>query len=204
MKREHRIAILARRFRVVASRNEFMRPDPGERVEATLRERRAIPLSRFDQAQVIGAGELDRICAASVRRLSAYTKGQVALLDVLGFMEPDRVCAIYYALPKPMRKHLHRDGVWDYQVAQVEAGMPEAVAEIDALAHESGRFAKRRTELVAEMSASDEAAWERFERHQLRSGARPEPAEVTQAKADARDLLRRGRMQAEELLSRDA
>jgi hypothetical protein len=188
---------------VLAGRNEFLRPDAAERVEATLRERRAIPLSRFDQVQVIGAGELDRLCAAAVRRLRSYTKGQVALLDVLGHMDPDRICAVYFALPEAARKYLHRDGAWDYHVRRVEAEMPEAIAEIESLAHESEQFAKRRAELVAEMSAADEAAWARFEREQLeqRAGVVPTDADVEAAKAEARELLRRGKARAEELLS---
>ena len=171
MQREYRIALLARRFALLADRVEFARPDPAERVEATLRARRPIPLSLLDQAQIVGAGELDRLCGAAVRRLRSTGAGAPALLDVLGHLDADRLCGVYYATPEGRRGRLRQDGAWAYHVAQVEATMADALTEIEAIAREGEGFAKRRSELVAEMSGTDAATWERFEREQLRCHA---------------------------------
>lgn len=200
MQREHRIALFARRFRLLAHREEFLRADPEERVAATRRSRRMIPLSLHDQVQVIGSGELDRVCAGAVRRLSKGGQGIAAPLDALGHMEPDRLCGVYFALPKGKRRALHKDPVWDYNVRKVERGMAEAIEDIDEIATEGEVFAKRRADLMAEMSAGDQAMWERFENEQMRrlagldhnlSDAEVETLE--QARRDAHELLTKGR-----------
>lgn len=163
--RHVRIALLARRFRLLADRPEYMRREPAERVEATMREHRQIPLSLLDQTQVQGSGEIDWLCAAMVKRCrSASRRGIVGLLDVLGYLDPDRICAIYHALPEVRRAWLLADATWAYFIQQVEDDMPDALAEVEELARVGDEHARTRADIVADMSGEDAAYWTSVER----------------------------------------
>jgi len=76
---------------------------------------------------MIGSSELDRLCGYAVALLSRTGERCAHLLDLLGVLDPDRICAIYFAVSASRRDRLRRDPVWGYHVQQVEAEMPEAL-----------------------------------------------------------------------------
>lgn len=51
----------------------------------------------------------------------SHKGGRIAeVLDVLGMLNPDTICAVYYALPEERRATVTRDPVWAYHVAQLD------------------------------------------------------------------------------------
>ena len=65
---------------------------------------------------VIGASELDRLCASAVATIAAGRRPLGVLLDVLGNLDPDRILAMYWALPPERREAVMSDPVWAYHV----------------------------------------------------------------------------------------
>src|SRR5437868_4076218 len=122
MNRADRIALLARRFRLLADRPDLLRRDPAEHV-ATATAPEPVRLNLLDAVQVAGVGDLDRLCAAGVRRLGSSRRGRATVLDLLAELEPDRLLAVYYALPEDQRSGALRDGVWAYHVNRAPAGV---------------------------------------------------------------------------------
>ena len=137
MERALNIALLARRFALLARRREFLAVNPEHRVSHALTEDAPGPLHLLDAAQTIGASELDRLCAHAVLLLDSPGRPSAALLDVLGVLDPDRICAIYFALPPERRAGVLRDPCWAHHVQQVERDMPAAIAEVEELVAET-------------------------------------------------------------------
>lgn len=133
MKREFRIALLARRYRLLARRPELLAAKRTDRLARALPDDAPGPLSLLDAMLVVGAGELDRMCGYAVRVLARKGVQTTELLDVLGALDPDHICAIYYALPDARRKAITRDPVWAHHVHKIEQAMAdEAGAWIEA------------------------------------------------------------------------
>jgi hypothetical protein len=87
---------------------------------------------------MIGASDLDRLCGYAVTVICrADRKGLGPLLDVLGLLDADRLCAIYFALPPERQRVVRHDPVWAYQVQQVERAMPEAELRLSDLIDET-------------------------------------------------------------------
>jgi hypothetical protein len=55
------------------------------------------------------------------------------MLDLLGVLDPDRICGIYFAVERMRRAQLRRDPAWAFHVQQVEAEMPAALAWLESL-----------------------------------------------------------------------
>ena len=128
MDRALRIALLSRRLSVLARRPELLTADPDRRVDVALTDSPPGPLPVMDAVLAAGAGELDRMCAHAVRWLTH--NGDASVLDVLGVLSPDRVVAMYYALPPERREATRLDPAWAYHVQQVEADMPAALDRV--------------------------------------------------------------------------
>jgi hypothetical protein len=106
----------ARRFALLARRPEFLL-DRRTRAEYALAD--DVPpgaLHLLDAAMVIGASELDRLCASAVAIITAGKRPLSPLLDVLGHLDPDRILAMYWALPPERREAVMTDPVWAYHV----------------------------------------------------------------------------------------
>jgi hypothetical protein len=84
-------------------------------------------LHLLDAAQMIGASQLDRLCGYAVALLNRAGQRCGQLLNLVGVLDPDRICGIYFAVSASRRDRLRRDPVWGYHVQQVEAEMPEAL-----------------------------------------------------------------------------
>lgn len=110
----------ARLFALIARRPEFRSHDPADRIDHawTNEGPGAVPL--IDRVLIAGATGLDQVCGYAVARLS--TRVDSVLLDVLGVLPAERLCAMYHALPGDTRHRVLRDGVWAVQVGQIDAG----------------------------------------------------------------------------------
>lgn len=137
MRTAERIAFLARRYRLLAERevlcglrrNREARADYLDHAEAL-----GYPL--MDAVQVLGAGELDFICAEAVRELARPGARTEAALRLLSWLDHERLVAIAYALPEDRRHVVQRHGVWAYAYNHAPPGMAAAlrrVAEVNAI-----------------------------------------------------------------------
>jgi hypothetical protein len=88
------------------------------------------PLHLLDAGMVRYSSELDRLCGYAVSRLRQHAR--VEVLDVLGMLDPERVAAIYYAVPPGRRAALLKDPAWAYHV-HAAGDVPGAMAELDDL-----------------------------------------------------------------------
>jgi hypothetical protein len=123
------IAFLARRFVLLADRPELCVTDRAERIDRLLTLR--IPASEIDRTAVLHASELDHVCVHALRVLRK--RSSKSLLDALGIMDADRVCALYCALPVRRRKAMLRDPVWAYDVANAPPEMERAINDLRVL-----------------------------------------------------------------------
>lgn len=130
MGRATRIAFKARLYQALANRPELLTTNREELIERMLAAQVAI--GEFDRTLILHASELDRLCAHAVRLLTH--RAPAAVLDALGVLSPDRVAAIYYALPKKRRRVLRRDPAWAYHIGHVPPETERAVDEIQQLA----------------------------------------------------------------------
>jgi hypothetical protein len=130
-RRAWNIAAYARRFALIARRPEFQIGDRSARAGHALTDGPPGPLPLFDAVSTIGASDLgasdlDRLCGYAVAVLRRGGRGMAMLLDVLGMLDADRLCAIYFALPPERRSAVRRDPIWGYHVQHLESEIPEA------------------------------------------------------------------------------
>lgn len=129
MNRAYNIALLARRLHLIATRPEFRNEQQVDRLDRTLTEDAPGALSLPDAMLIIGASELDRMLGYAVAVMSRKGGRIAEVLDVLGMLNPDSICAVYYALPEERRTVVTRDPVWAYHVSQLDQDeMQEALA----------------------------------------------------------------------------
>jgi hypothetical protein len=148
MHRAYRIAFLAHGYEVLARRPELCTPDRDHRLWHALTDEGPGPLRMLDAASVNDAGEVDMLCAYAVRLLRRPGIRTRELLDLLGMLDPDRIVAIYYALPLDRRHAFRRDPACAYHVNhaptdEIEAALSElAWADAEPLT-EVGRVLAR-------------------------------------------------------------
>lgn len=138
-RREANVAMLARLYRLLADRPEYLRHDTAERYDRT--DRAAAPNLGEVEAELVGRSEeIDRFCGYAVGVLRRGGTGTAGLIDALGVLDPDRLAAVALALPDDRRATLVRsDPVWARAVADLDAGLLAQVEEvadgINALTH---------------------------------------------------------------------
>lgn len=137
MNRHARIALRASLYRVLASRPGLckLRRDRAE-VDDFLADAQVAGYSLVAAVQVLGASQLDFTCAEAVRMLSRSGRRTAAVLELLSWLDHDRLAAIAYALPEARRPVVYSHGVWAHAVRHAAAGMPaalRAVAELEAV-----------------------------------------------------------------------
>jgi hypothetical protein len=164
MSRATRIAFMARRYRILSERPEYLTTNRAELIERMLAAQVAI--GDFDRTLILHASELDRLCAHTVRTLTQRAKASV--LDVLGVLNPDRLAAMYYALPESRRAVVRRDPAWCYHVERIPPGTTEAVADIERLAEDTQRITARLARLAAQAPSTAREDTEGMERTLLR------------------------------------
>jgi hypothetical protein len=123
MDRAYEIACRAHAYRLLAERPELWTHDRAQRLRHAFGDAGStVPYTPLDTVLVWQAGELDIVCAYAVALLRRPGSRTTELADLLGMLTPDRLLAVYYALPRERRKHLRRDAVWVYQIGH---GPPE-------------------------------------------------------------------------------
>jgi hypothetical protein len=128
-----RIVIRARLYRLLARRVEFAGGDRISRACRALSPEPTGPLHVLDAVSVIGAGELDQLCGYAVRLLSRKGKRTSELADLLGMLGPERVAAIWWALPADRRQTLERDPACGYHIGRFRDGLSTAERELEDL-----------------------------------------------------------------------
>jgi hypothetical protein len=114
--RAYEIALLARAYRILARRPELWTHDRAERVRHALNDDGPGRLSALDAVLAFQTGKLDVLCAYAVAKLRRPGERNASVLDLLGMLDPNRIVAIYYALPDERRHVATRDPVWAYHV----------------------------------------------------------------------------------------
>ena len=140
----YRIALKARLFRVLCDRPAYLVADRGELIERMLGA--PVPLSELERTLVLGANEVDLLCAQAVRTLSHRTSD--ALLDVLAVLDPERLVAIYYALPCKRRGLVRREPAWAYHVDHEPEDTAAALADVKEWVESGQRGVADRAALV--------------------------------------------------------
>jgi hypothetical protein len=131
------IALYARRFALIAARPEFLQDHQPSRTTHALAQEPPGELHLLDAAQMIGSSELDRLCGYAVALVNQASEPCVQLLDLMGVLDPDRICGIYFAVDRMRRAQLRRDPVWAFHVQQIEAEMPSALERLERLVTET-------------------------------------------------------------------
>lgn len=126
MERGFRIALLARLYVLLGKHPEYLTANTGERIDRALDA--PIVLNGFDLTLLMAATEIDRVCAHTVMVLRDQRNN--GLLDALGVMDPDRIVAMYYALPDGRRERVRNDAAWAYHIDHAPEGMPERIDDV--------------------------------------------------------------------------
>jgi hypothetical protein len=131
--RAYRIALLARRYALIARRPEFQTPNQPDRLQHALAAEPPGPLPLLDAAQAVGSTELDRLCGYAVALLRRPGRTS-EILDLLGVLDPDRIAAIYFALPAERRNVITRDAACAFHVYHAPRDETEAaLSDVEAL-----------------------------------------------------------------------
>jgi hypothetical protein len=132
--RVFKVAALARGYALLARRPEFWTSDVSERLAHGTSDDGPGRLSAFDSIMVAQSGPIDRVCAYAVVVLSRKGGRTTEVLDVLGMLDPDRLVAIYYALPEQRREVVLRDPAWAYHLHQApRAQIAAALRDLEEL-----------------------------------------------------------------------
>jgi hypothetical protein len=204
MDRGTRIAMLARLYMLLGKHPEYLTANTGERIDRALEA--SIPLNGVDKTLLMAATEIDRVCGHTVMLL----RGQASkpLLDALGVMDPDRIVAMYYALPDRRREIVRRDPAWAYHIDHAPEGLAEVMSDTQDWIRECDRFEADAARLDATVPAAVSNRLKRAERVMLRHQAglpvmvsRREREEIEQSERAGQKLLRNVGYIAEELTS---
>ncbi|HEX4483523.1 MAG TPA: hypothetical protein VH081_07015 [Solirubrobacteraceae bacterium] len=143
MDRTTRIAMLARLYMLLGRHPEFMTTNTGELVSRVMDA--PVPLNSVDKTLVMGATEIDRLCAHTVMVL----RGQMSrsLLDVIGILDPDRIVAMYYALPDRHRNQVKKDAAWGYHVEHAPPELADVLRDGSGWLDADDRYTADRTRL---------------------------------------------------------
>ncbi len=167
MARAYQIAFLARRYQLLSERPEYLTANRAELIERMLAAQ--VALGDFDRTLLLQASEVDRLCGHAVRSLGRSAPG--AVLDVLGALHPDRLVAMYYALPVSRRATVRRDPAWAYQIEHTPPDTAEAVAEVAGWAEGAQQFTARLAAHNAQAPSEARNDTERWDRAMLRKQA---------------------------------
>jgi hypothetical protein len=130
-----RIAGRARLFQLLSRRPELRSPERDFRIDRALIENSCC-LHLFDAMLVVGATDLDRLCGRAVSILKRRASSEI--LDLLSELDPERLCALYYALPKERRPALLRHGDWAWCVNRSDAcEVEERLIDIECLVRDT-------------------------------------------------------------------
>ena len=167
MGRTTRIAMLARLYLLLGKHPEYLTANTGERIDRALEA--PIPLNAIDKTLLMAATEIDRVCGYTVMMLRGQTSKP--LLDALGVMDPDRIVAMYYALPDRRRRVVKRDPVWAYHIEHAPEGLDDVMGETQDWITDLDRVEADMRRLDAAVPASVSDKLKRAERVMLQHQA---------------------------------
>jgi hypothetical protein len=192
MGRATRIAMLARLYMLLGKHPEYLTANTGERIDRALEA--PMPLNGVDKTLLMAATEIDRVCGHTVMVLRGQTSKP--LLDALGVMDPDRIIAMYYALPDRRREIVKRDPAWAYHINNAPEGLAEVMAETQDWIKECDRFEADAARLDATVPAAVSNRLKRAERVMLQHQAglpvmvsRREREEIEESERTGRKLM---------------
>lgn len=202
MHRATRISLLARLYMLLGKHPEYLTANTGERIDRALES--PIPLNGVDKTLLMAATEIDRVCGHTVMVLRGQTSRP--LLDALGVMDPDRIVAMYYALPDRRREVVRRDPAWAYHIEHAPEGLAEVMAETQDWIKECDRFEADAARLDVSVPAAVSDRLKRAERVMLQHQAglpvmvsRREREEIEASERTGKKLLRNIGLITEEL-----
>jgi hypothetical protein len=167
MDRAYRIALLARRYRLLSERPQYLTSNRAELIERMLDA--PVAVGDFDRSLILHASEVDRLCAHAVRSLAR--RAPAAVLDMLGVLDPDRVVGMYYALPPRRQAAVRRDPAWGYHLEHAPPGTDEAVVEVARMAEDMQEVTARLARHTGLALSEDRKNAERWDRAMLRQQA---------------------------------
>jgi hypothetical protein len=180
--------------------------DTGERIDRILEA--PIALNGVDQTLLMAATEIDRLCAHTVMLLRGRSGRQ--LLAALGILDPDRIVAMYYALPDNRREVVRKDEAWGYHIDHAPEGLAEVLSAENGFLNEMDRSLAQRARLDATVSGAVSGRLRRMERVMMRRQAglpvdisEDELAEIEESERIGAKLLENVGFIAEELNALD-
>ncbi len=156
----HTIAFMARRYRLLAERPEYLSGTHGQRIELLLKS----GLGDLDRTLILHSRDIDRLCGHLVNLLRTAHRTPLTSLEAFGVMDPDRLAAVYWALPSNRRAAVLRDPVWACHINNAPPGVGQAIEEIEQLAEETRQAVVKRAALTASAPKADRLRTERHER----------------------------------------
>lgn len=184
--------MLARLYMLLGKHPEYLTANTGERIDRALEA--PMPLNGVDKALLLAATEIDRVCGHTVMVLRGQSSKP--LLDALGVMDPDRIVAMYYALPDRRRAIVRRDPAWAYHIDHAPEGLAEVMAATEDWIKECDRFEADFARLDASVPAAISKRLKRAERVMLRHQAgllvmvsRREQQEIEESERIGKKLL---------------
>ncbi len=167
MDRAYRIAFLARRYRLLSERPQYLTSNRAELIERMLDA--PVAVGDFDRSLILHSSEVDRLCAHAVRLL--VHRAPAAVLDMLGVLDADRIAGMYYALTPRRQAAVRRDPAWGYHLEHAPPETGEAVADLARLAEDVQEITARlaRSTALAPRQAREQT--ERWDRAVLRQEA---------------------------------
>jgi hypothetical protein len=192
MERATRIALLARLYMLLGKHPEYLTASTGERIDRALEA--PVPLNGVDKTLLMAATEIDRVCGHTVMVLRGQTSKP--LLDALGVMDPDRIVAMYFALPDRRREVVRRDPAWAYHIEHAPEGLAEVMAGTEDWIKECDRIEADMARMDAYVPAAVSNRLKRAERVMLRHQAglpvmvsRQEEQEIEESERAGEKLL---------------
>lgn len=120
MDRVARIVMLSRLYMLLGKHPECLPANTGEHVRTSLQ------LNGIDRSLLVAATEIDRLCSYT---LMLHSDTSDALFAALGVIDPDRIIAMFYALPSRRREMIMRNPAWTYHLEDEPEGLAQIMAE---------------------------------------------------------------------------
>lgn len=143
MDRALRIALLARRFSILARRPDLLYADRAGKLERFYDSME--PRTPLLKQLVLESDETDRLCALAVVMLNRKGMRRGELCELLSALDPDRIVAIAYALPWSARRRwdfLCQQAEWSREVSGIEEDIEQAMRDVMTLSALPGHLIK--------------------------------------------------------------
>ena len=155
MNRTTRISLLARMYLLLG---KHLPARTGQHIQPKSQ------LSGIDRSLLAAATDIDRLCSY---KLMLHGGASASLFAALGVMDPDRIIAMYCALPSRRREEVMRDPAWAYHVEDQPDDLVQVMADAQCWLKESDRLASSAGSRAADIPISLDIRLKRAERVML-------------------------------------